>query len=264
MISYFGAVWNCRHFWLSLVRHDLRTRYRRSVLGLGWSLLQPVCMTAIQCVVFHQLFDLSIADYAPHLFAGQVIWNFINASTLQGCQSFFQGEAYIRQCPMPLAIFPLRTVLAASFHFLIAMGLVILLVAGLSAAGLRTMHYLPLVHVLPSMVMLFGFCWSLAIIAGITNVFFQDTQHLAEVGFQMLFFATPIIYKAKLLEKFGLGWMMDYNPVVVYLKLIREPILEGTPPTFMTYLQGLAFLIAAAGLASWLLARLQKRLIFHL
>ena len=101
MISYFGAIWNCRHFWLSLVKLDLRTRYRRSVLGLGWSLLQPICMTVIYCVVFHKLFNQNIADYAPHLLAGQVVWAFIQISTLQGCQSFFQGEAYIRQCPMP-------------------------------------------------------------------------------------------------------------------------------------------------------------------
>src|SRR5437763_299835 len=152
MISYFGAIWNCRHFWFSLVKLDLRTRYRRSVLGLGWSLLQPICMTAIYCVVFHKLFNQSIAEYAPHLLAGQVIWNFINLSTLQGCQSFFQGEAYIRQCPLPMAIYPLRTVLAASFHFLIAMSVVLLLVVGLSLAGpepRQVFHPISLLNLVP-------------------------------------------------------------------------------------------------------------------
>jgi ABC-type polysaccharide/polyol phosphate export permease len=264
MISYFGAIWNCRHFWLSLVKLDLRTRYRRSVLGLGWSLLQPICMTAIYCVVFHKLFHVSIAEYAPHVLAGQVIWGLIQISTLQGCQSFFQGEAYIRQCPMPLAVFPLRTVLAASFHFLVAMAVVIALVTGLGLAGMRETHYLAMLNLVPAIALLFFFCWSMAIIAGISNVYFQDTQHLAEVGFQMLFFCTPIIYYADRLESVGLGWLMHLNPVVVFLKLIREPVLTGHAPSLFTYLQGFGIVAAAMGLAAYLLARHQKRLIFQL
>src|SRR5262249_18391644 len=56
MQAYLGAIWRCRYFWLSLVRMDLRHRYRGSVLGLGWSLLHPIAMTAILCTVFHHLF----------------------------------------------------------------------------------------------------------------------------------------------------------------------------------------------------------------
>ena len=57
MTTYLAAVWRFRFFWMSLVRMDLRTRYRRSLLGIGWSLLQPLAMTAIFCLVFPQLHD---------------------------------------------------------------------------------------------------------------------------------------------------------------------------------------------------------------
>jgi ABC-type polysaccharide/polyol phosphate export permease len=264
MLSYFGAIWNCRHFWVSLVQVDLRTRYRRSILGIGWSLLNPICMTAILCVVFSKLLNASVVDYAPHLLAGLAIWSYITTSTLQGCQAFFQGEAYIRQCPVPLAIFPLRTVLGATFHLIIALFVVIAYVSILGLMGLREVSYLPLVHLVPAVCMLFVFCWSMAILAAFANVYFQDTQHLAEVGFQMLFYATPIIYEAKLLEKYGLSWMLDFNPVVVFLRLIRDPILYGTNPSASTYLQGLGIIFAVACLATYLMSRLQKRLIFHL
>jgi ABC-type polysaccharide/polyol phosphate export permease len=112
--------------------------------------------------------------------------------------------------------------------------------------------------------MLFVFCWSMAILAGLMTVFFHDTQHLAEIGFQMFFYATPILYKARLLEEHGLGWLVQYNPMVVFLRLVREPILEGTSPSAFTYFQGLVIISVAAGLASLIMARLQKRLIFHL
>src|SRR5260221_10868882 len=111
MRTYAAAIWNCRYFWMSLVRMDLRTRYRRSVLGMGWSLLNPIAMTAILCTVFSTLFNQSVRDYAPFLFAGLATWNYLMTATLQGCQCFFQGESYIRQHPAPLAVYPLRTAL---------------------------------------------------------------------------------------------------------------------------------------------------------
>ena len=64
MGKYLLAIWQCRYFWLSLVRMDLRTRYRRSFLGIGWSLLHPIAMTAIICLVFCRLFHLPVAEMA--------------------------------------------------------------------------------------------------------------------------------------------------------------------------------------------------------
>lgn len=264
MLSYFTAIWKARHFWFSLVRLDLRTRYRRSFLGIGWSLLHPLAMTTILCVVFHKLFHQSVIDYAPHLLAGLTIWNYITSCTLQGCQSFFQGEPYLRQTPMPLAIFPLRTVLAATFHLLVGLSVVVLLVLGMGAFGLRELHILPLFHLLPGLLMLFIFCWSTAILAGLLTVYFHDVQHIGEVGFQMLFYATPIIYKAKLLEDHGLGWLMHLNPVVVFLRLIRDPLVDGVPPSLSTYAAGFAIICVTSGLAAWALHRLHRKLIFQL
>src|SRR5438874_10877163 len=68
MLSYVSAVWRCRYFWLSLVKMDLRTRYRRSVLGMGWSLLHPIAMTIVLCVVFQTAFAAGggIRQYAPY------------------------------------------------------------------------------------------------------------------------------------------------------------------------------------------------------
>ena len=115
MGKYLLAVWQCRYFWLSLVKMDLRTRYRRSVLGIGWSLLHPIAMTAIICIVFPRfLKDINIHTYAPFVLAGLACWNYILFVTLQGCQCFYQGEMYIRQFPAPMAIFPLRTALGGT------------------------------------------------------------------------------------------------------------------------------------------------------
>src|SRR5947209_6351476 len=130
MVEYLRSIWRCRFFWFNLVRMDLRTRYRRSVLGMGWSLLHPIAMTAIFCVVFQTLMmpEEGVAVYAPYLLAGLATWNFIMSSTMQGCYCFFLGESYIRQYPAPMAIYPLRTALGAFIHFLIALSVVVVMV----------------------------------------------------------------------------------------------------------------------------------------
>src|SRR5581483_2313490 len=126
MIGYLGSIWRCRYFWVSLVKMDLRTRYRRSVLGLGWSLLHPIAMTIVFCTVFCKVFDQNVEDYAPFVLAGLACWNFLTTSVTQGCQCFFLGESYIRQYPSPLAIYPLRTALGGTIHLLLALGVVLL------------------------------------------------------------------------------------------------------------------------------------------
>ena len=75
MREYLGAVWRCRYFWLSLVKMDLRTRYRRSILGMGWSLLHPIAMTSILCIVFHSIFQKDIASALIYTNSTAKDWN---------------------------------------------------------------------------------------------------------------------------------------------------------------------------------------------
>src|SRR2546425_10064362 len=129
MWAYLAVIWKCRYFWLMLVKNDLRQRYRRSLLGLGWSLLQPIAMTCIICFVFQAILvqGESMPHFAAHVLSGLACCSLILTTTLQGCQCFYVGEAYIRQYPAPMAIYPLRMALSGMFHFLIATTVVLLL-----------------------------------------------------------------------------------------------------------------------------------------
>jgi ABC-type polysaccharide/polyol phosphate export permease len=262
MLSYVGAVWRCRYFWLSLVKMDLRTRYRRSVLGMGWSLLHPIAMTIVLCVVFHTAFgaDGGIRQYAPYLLAGLACWSYIVNVTVLGCQSLFQGESYIRQYPAPLAIYPLRTALGGTVHFLIALLMVLLM--SWFVNGFGNLPYL--LFLLPTLLLLFVFVWSLAVLVAFANVFFTDTQHLCEVGFQILFYMTPILYPVSILRDRGLDWVVDWNPLVALLDLVRLPILHATAPPLASFAMALATVLVVGSAAVWTLARQQKQLVFHL
>lgn len=262
MMDYLRRVWACRYFWLSLVQIDLRARYRRSILGVGWSLLRPVAFTVILCVVFQRLFRREdVWSYAPYVLSGLMLWDFVVTATKQGCQCFFQGESYIRQHPSPIAIFPLRTALTESFHLLVGLGVLLGLSLALNGPGV----VLAWPGLVPALAMLFCVAWSLALLAGMMNVYFMDTQHLCDVVFQVFFYATPIIYHPNDLGNGRLSWLMaNLNPLVPFLEMVREPLLHGrlaAPATYLTAALVTVLLMAAASLAC---ARLQRRLIFHL
>jgi ABC-type polysaccharide/polyol phosphate export permease len=262
MTIYLATVWRFRYFWMSLVRMDLRTRYRRTLLGAGWSLMQPLAMTAIFCLVFPHMVGVTapLADYAPHVLTGLVCWNFIVACGVGGCRTFLISESYIRQCPLPLAIYPLRTCLGALFH--LAVGLSVLAVVCAFIRGFA--GFLPLLSLVPTLGLLFVFGWAMSALTGTFNVFFQDTEHLSDVAFQILFYLTPIIYRLKDLKGISIAWLLEWNPLVAFLDLARAPLLYATVPSADQYLRAGGICVAFVAIAAAVLARMQKRLIFYL
>ncbi len=262
MTAYFSEIWRLRYFWMALVRNDLRNRYRRSVIGMGWSLLHPIAMTVVLCVFFGRMFHAEIRTFAPFLLSGLTFWGFITAVVTQGCHCFFQGESYIRQHPAPLAIYPLRTTLGAGFHFLLGLGIAVVFVWYEQGFG----NLPALLSLVPTLGLLFVVGWSAAVCTGIANVMFQDSQHLIEVLMQILFYATPIFWVPEVLLQHQprLARLVELNPLAMLLDLIRQPLLYGQVPSTwtvgMSALTGLAAVVAA----SLALRRFEKRMIFYL
>lgn len=262
MVQHLLAVWRYRYFLMALVKLDLRQRYRRSVLGIGWSLLHPIAMTAVFTLVFSNL--LGGGDpthYAASVLASLAIWSFLRDSTLQGCRTFQANEAYIRQSPLPYTIYTLRTVLGQAIHALIALSIVFVMV---SVFKHEFIIILRIVLVAPALIIIFISAWAAATIAAYINVYFHDMVHLLEVGSQFLFFLTPIMYSRKLLDDKDLGWLVDANPVYWMLELVRHPLLTGEIPARELYVLACGFALLASALAIGVVAWLHKRLIFHL
>jgi ABC-type polysaccharide/polyol phosphate export permease len=258
-LDYADRIWRLRYFWTSLIVKDLRARYKNSVLGIGWSLLRPLAMTVVFCVVFAELFHLKVGDYAPFLLTGLTTWQFFTECTLSGCLSFFMGSAYIRQQPLPLAIFPLRTVLGAGLHALIGMALA-LVVTGLFRGFPNP---LALLWLLPVILICLVLGWSAAIICGMTHVHFPDTTHLLEITINILFYATPVLYPpGNFASRRTFGWILQFNPLTHLLALIRDPIMTGEPAPLGSYVVVCAFALLSVYIASMCLRKLEKQLVF--
>ncbi len=263
MIQHASAMWKFRHFLMALVKLDLRQRYRKSVLGIGWSLLNPIAMTIVFTVVFSKVLGAGAdpISYAASVLTGMAVWSFLRDSTLTGCRCFPTNQAYIRQSPIPYTVYTLRTALGQAIHSLLALSVVVVMVAfyqGDAAVMLRV------VLMIPGILLLFMAAWAAATIAAFTTVFFHDTQHLLEVAAQIVFFLTPIMYPRALLDDKQMGWLVDANPVYWLLELTRSPLLTGELPSLQMYLAGTGVTLALVGLAAGIVAWLQKRVIFVL
>lgn len=141
MIQDAATIWKFRYFWLSLVKMDLMTRYRKSVLGIFWSLLNPIGMTLIFCVVFTRLNAASWDSYAKYLMAGIAAYTFLKECATGGCHTLTRHEGYIRQTPLPYSVYSLRVMLSTAVHFLITLVVVVVLVAVLPPVRLNADGY---------------------------------------------------------------------------------------------------------------------------
>jgi lipopolysaccharide transport system permease protein len=258
--EYFIRLFRLRYFLFSLVRNDIRSRYRRSFLGLGWSLIRPLSMTVVMCVVFQKVFQIPNSDYVPFVLIGMATWQFLTECILGGCRSILNGAAYLRQQPVPLAIFPLRTVLGNAFHGMIA------LTMGLAVTWyFRGFGNLPAVVFLflPSLILLLILGWFFAIVSSIFQVHFPDTNHLLEVFLQLLFYLTPIIFQPSLMLSWGrLGWIVRCNPFYHVLELVRRPVLFGLPPSLESVLVTFGFVAVMGLLAFFFMRRNERHLVF--
>ncbi len=258
--DYFYQIWRRRYFWWSLVKIDLRTRYRGTYLGLGWSLLNPILMTMVMCLVFAKLFRQPLATYAPFVLSGLAFWNYLTGIVMDGCHSFRRGEAYIRQHPAPLAIYPLKASLVVGIHFLMA--LVVLLGTVWLARGTVPWHALWLL--VPALGLFAVLGWTTALVMGVVNVWFEDTAQLSQVVLRALFYATPVFYDGEMLRKHGLGWVVDWNPLAACLDVLRAPVLHGQPAALSAYGFLAAVALAMIALAALLLWKVERKLIFYL
>jgi lipopolysaccharide transport system permease protein len=260
MKTYLVDVWRHRHFWLSLVRMDLQARYRRSVLGIGWSLLHPIVTAIVLCVAFATIFKVAVRDYLPFLITGLAWWGYITTSIGRGCQCFVEAESYIRQHPVPMAVYPLRTALGAMIHFLIA--LLVGLLLTWCFKGFDNLPALPSLVLSLAILLVFG--WAVAVVAGYVNTIFRDIQHLTDIAFQILFYLTPVMYPPEVLTRTNMTWMVKYNPLVHLLGIVREPLVAGVIPSWRAYGVACGTALVATIVAMLLLGRLQRKVILYL
>jgi ABC-type polysaccharide/polyol phosphate export permease len=251
-------VLNYRDALMQLVVQNLTLRYRRTVMGYFWTLLNPLLMMTVMAFVFANLFKTDLKSFASFLFVGMIPWNFFNSVLSQSTGSLIFNEGIIRKVYIPKLLFPLSISIAmfvdAVLAFLVLFPAVMILGGSFSWALL----FLPI-----SFSLLFIFAFGFGIAVSIATVYFRDLQYIIVIGLQGLFFLTPILYKKE--EILGaISWLIRLNPISPFISLFREPLLAGLLPSASLLMQAFLLAFTSLFLGLYLFNRVKNNIVYRI
>ncbi|GAB2896579.1 ABC transporter permease [Uliginosibacterium flavum] len=244
------------HVWLALGWHDIRQRYRRSVLGPFWFTLTTLVMVGVLGFMYSELLGQEISDYLPYLGIGMVVWQFISTAANEGCNAMIGAGSTIKQIRMPLTTHVCRMVWRNLVILLHSLPVVVLLMVFFGHS--LTLEFLLLVPGL--LILMLNAVWS-GIVFGILCARYRDVMPIIGNLFQVGFFLTPVMWRASDLKE--RAWIADINPFNHLIEIIRAPIL-GTPIMLEPWLWSLALIFLGFAAAHYLMVRFRERVAYWL
>lgn len=213
-----------------LVSREFKAKYKRSMLGVAWSFLNPLLTMAVQYIVFSTLFRSDVENYPLYLLTGIVLMNFFTESVSLGMTSITSNAALIKKVYMPKYIYPITRVIASSINFLLSL-IPLLLVMVVTQAHFRPSLLLLVFDIL----CLQGFVMGMCLLLATAMTFFQDTQFLWSVISMLWFYLTPVFYPESIISQ-PLRFWFRLNPMYQYITFARTCIIGGVSPEPMAYL----------------------------
>ncbi|PSB31638.1 ABC transporter [filamentous cyanobacterium Phorm 46] len=213
-----------------LVDRDMKLLYKRSTLGIAWTLINPLLQLAVFSFVFKTVIPVNVPQFSSFAFSGLLIWNWTQTALFQATGLITNNRALIRQPNFPIAILPVVTTTTGLIHFLLALPVLIIFLAIDGIQPNTVLLYMPVL-----MVIQFLLTVSLAYPLAAMNVTFRDTQHTLGVVLQMLFYLTPIFYNLDSIPKEFLPFY-QFNPMVPLIEAYRAILLKGTQPDWQSLL----------------------------
>lgn len=213
-----------------LVDRDMKLLYKRSALGIAWTLINPLLQLAVFSFVFRSVIPINIPQFSSFAFSGLLIWTWSQTALFQATGLITSNKALIRQPNFPTAILPVVTTMTGLIHFLLALPVLIIFLAIDGIQPSSVLFVLPLLMVI-QFVLTVGLAYPLAAL----NVTFRDTQHTLGVLLQMLFYLTPIFYDLNSVPK-EFQHFYQLNPMVPLIEAYRAILLKGTQPDWQALL----------------------------
>lgn len=254
-------IYQTRFFWSHLVRAELKNKFRRSKLGILWTFMNPLLLTALMSTVFGVVFNMTFSDYAPYVLSGLIVWDLVSASVIGGGYSIMTGEQYIRQFNHPIIIYTLKSALVSTITFTIAMaslGLWILITSPQNLLiGIITMPI--------TIVLYFFLSWSVVTIAGFSNTKYRDYPQVMALVIQAVWYVSPVFFKREMFTSSPvLEKAFYYNPITHILNLIRNPFLDGIMPSLSDYMFTIVSILIVGILAIVINKKNKDKVIFYL
>lgn len=236
-MRYIENFYKYRYLLNELVLRDIKLKYRKSYLGILWSMLNPLLMMLVLTVIFSSIFSSNIENFPVYLMSGQLIFNFFSESTNQAMTAIIGNSGLIKKVYIPKYIFPISRVLSSFVNLLFSIValLLIMIITKVQFNPAMFLFLIPLIYVL---VLSIG----IGLILSAYSVFFRDIVHLYGVFTMALMYMTPIFYPFSIVPDAAKPFLM-LNPLFHIISCFRSILLDGNLGLLENHLVSIAYCV---------------------
>lgn len=244
---------NFKNYWYlmtQLITRDFKRKYKRSVLGVVWSLLYPVLMMTVMAIVFSQMFRFNVegTNYLVYLMTGIVMWQYFAEASNTAMTSVVDNFSLISKVYIPKYIFPISKCIFVGINFVLTLipwlGLIVITQFGLGKYPASiNLYYLIIPYII---FCFFLFTVGIGLIMSCVSVFLRDVFYIYGIILTIWNYFTPVFYSIEILPE-SLQKIFVFNPIYQYITAVREIVLFGNFPGFKSL--GIMGLIAFASLS---------------
>lgn len=259
MKQYFKKLEQYQFVFSELVKRDFNKRYKRSILGILWSMLAPLFQLLVMSFVFKRVFGNSMEHYTIYLFSGQLVFNYFKEATNNGMSSIMSNAGIITKVTVPKYLFLISKIMAASINFILTLAIFFLftILDGISF----TWKFLLLLYPV--------FCLFLLIIgAGLIlsalYVFFKDIQYLYDIFTLALMYFTPIFYNVHIFDGSLTARLLYLNPLFLYIDYIRSIVIAGIVPSLTSHLYCLFYSLFVLRIGMWIYKKYNYMFLYYI
>ncbi|MBR0451471.1 MAG: ABC transporter permease [Oscillospiraceae bacterium] len=245
---------------MNLTSRDFVVKYRRSILGIIWSVLNPILMMLLLNAVFSHIFRGDIDNFPLYLLSGQLIFNFFSDATSSALFSIVEAASLIKKVYVPKYIFPTEKVIFAFVNTVFTL-IALILIMIITCARFSAVMFLAIIP----LILLFIFTVGVSLLLSSFSVFLHDIKHLHSVVLTAWLYITPIFYSEKMLgETSWIYLIVRVNPLTWYITYFRDTMIYGAMPTVTQNLVCAGYAIGSFVLGAAVFKKLQDRFILYL
>jgi len=248
-IEEFLSLLQYRELIFQLISRSVKTRYKRSFLGVAWTMVNPLLTMGVLTLVFSSLFRFPAENYALYVLSGLLLWNFFAQSTTAAMGDLMWSGGLITRVNFPKSVFPIAAVGTGLFNLILALIPYFIIALILGAKISIAILWLP-ISILIATIFTLGIAMALSSVV----VFFADVLPMYEIVLTAWLYLTPIIYPIELLPE-PIQSVLRFNPLLPIVEVFRAPLYEGMPPDLFTLAYASAVAIVALVLGWWMFTR---------
>jgi ABC-type polysaccharide/polyol phosphate export permease len=238
-----------RELIVQLVSRSVKTRYKRSFLGVAWTMVNPLLTMAVLTLVFSGLFRFPAENYALYVLSGLLLWNFFAQSTTAAMGDLIWSGGLIGRVYFPKSVFPIAAVGTGLFNLLLALVPYLIIAFILGAKISISILFLPIPILIATL-----FTLGVAMVLSSMVVFFADILPMFEIILTAWLYLTPIIYPIELVPA-PIQNLLRINPLFPILEAFRAPLYEGKLPDLSTLVYASSVAFVALLLGWWMFTR---------